>query len=86
MTGTLLEKRARQAREQRLRRRLQAEGLALRKSRLRGAPHIDDLGDYRVIHEQYNAVVVGSRFEYSLDDIEDWFASRPEAEDARESL
>ena len=61
-------------RKQRLRRALAKEGYSLHKSRCR-TPHLDDLGDYMIVLTKYNAVVAGLRFEYTLDDVEEWWKS-----------
>ncbi len=72
MTDTLLDRRVAKQRESRIRRELAKHGCVLRKSRLRGEPHIDNLGDYMVVDAHLNAVVFGSRFDYTLDDVEEW--------------
>ena len=57
--------------EQKLRRALNKNGYILRKSRK--PISINNLGEYMVVDAFTNAVVVGARFEYSLDDITDFF-------------
>ena len=59
-------------REQRLRYALNKVGYSLRKSRVRNI-NVDNFGDYMVVDIYTNVVVVGSRFDYTLDDIEAWF-------------
>jgi hypothetical protein len=53
---------------------LRSEGLVLRKSRRRVEPTIDNLGEYAVLDPSINAIVLGARFEHSLDDIEAYYA------------
>jgi hypothetical protein len=59
-------------REARVRRRLAKSGYALRKSRLRRAPHIDDWGQYRIVDQFLNCIVVGEKFDWSHNDVEAW--------------
>ncbi len=59
-------------RERRLRYALNKAGYLLRKSRVRNI-HLDNFGDYMVVDLYTNAVVVGSRFDYTLDNVEAWF-------------
>ena len=59
------------AREARVRRRAQKEGLLLRKSRARTA-HLDDHGEYRLVDANLNAIVAGEKFDMTLDDVENW--------------
>lgn len=66
MTTTIHEK----ARESRLRRIARRQGLALRKSRLRGPTHIDDQGGWMIVNPFNNTIVVGEKFDWSLDDVE----------------
>jgi hypothetical protein len=60
-------------REARIRRALARLGYALQKSRAR-LWNLDDQGGYRVIKPNRNFIVVGARFEWTLDDIEAWLA------------
>lgn len=57
-------------REQRLRRALNKLGYTLCKSRKAISP--DNFGEYMIVHLEYNSVAAGSRFEYTLDDVEEW--------------
>ena len=57
-------------RENRLRRVADRLGLTIRKSRAR-AIHIDDHGEYMICTRD-NAVVAGAKFDYSLDDVEEF--------------
>ena len=54
--------------ENRLRRRLSTQGFMLRKSRARES--IDNFGGYMILCGYNGHVVQGSRFELSLDDVE----------------
>lgn len=56
-------------REDRVRRQLARQGLALRKSRA-STFSVDDQGGYRIIDTQYNRVEAGERFELTLEDAE----------------
>ncbi|MBR3561926.1 MAG: hypothetical protein IKN81_10465 [Oscillospiraceae bacterium] len=60
--------------EEQLRHKLKAAGYALHKSRARRIT-IDDLGDYCVVDVDTNAVIVGPRFNATLDEVEDWARS-----------
>ena len=62
-------------RDARLRRLANRHGLALRKSRLRGTPHADDFGGYRIIDPYRNAIVRGERFDLDLDDVEEYLTA-----------
>ena len=64
-------------RERKLRRALARDGYALHKSRRK--TH-NDFGGYMVVLTKYNSVVVGARFEYTLDDVESWWNSLNEEE------
>jgi len=77
MAESLFKKLEQQAREARLRRALAKEGYALHKSRLRTSPHSRDLGEYMVVDTQRNAIILGSQFECTLDDIEAWCTDLP---------
>ena len=59
-------------RERKLRLALARDGYALHKSRCKT---LKDFGGYMVVLTKYNAVVVGARFEYTLDDVESWWNS-----------
>lgn len=63
------------AREARLRRALRRDGYRLEKSRLRGEPHIDNLGGYRIIDTSTNWSVTCVRFSLTLEAAEQWAAS-----------
>jgi len=56
-------------REDRVRRQLAEQGLALRKSRA-STFSADDQGGYRIIDTQFNRVEAGERFELTLEDAE----------------
>ena len=58
-------------REQTLRRRLQKAGYALHKSRAKNI-HPNDFGGYMIVDVRLNAVVGGSRFDFDLEDVEDF--------------
>ena len=58
------------ARESRLRRRLQGYGYLLRKSR--GTVCADNLGEYMIVDASTNGIVRGARFDYTLDDVEEF--------------
>jgi hypothetical protein len=58
--------------EQQVRYRLKKIGFGLRKSRVRSI-NLDDLGDYMVFEYDTNGVVIGSRFNRTLDDIIEHF-------------
>lgn len=60
------------ARVARVRRALRKHGYVLRKSRRRGAATLDDFGEYMIVDADANAVVAGSRFDFTLDDAEAW--------------
>lgn len=57
-------------REQGLRYALNKAGYSLRKSRQ--AIGGDNLGGYMIICQDNNAVAYGSRYELSLDDVQEW--------------
>jgi hypothetical protein len=57
------------ARENRIRRRAQRLGFALRKSRARYL-HMDDFGEYQLIDPDRTAIVWGEKFDLSLEDVE----------------
>jgi hypothetical protein len=61
---------SKKARESTLRRRLAKEGYSLRKSRK--SICLDNFGDYMIIDTYKNYVVAGSRYDYTLDDVEDF--------------
>lgn len=52
-------------------------GYTLRTSRARRIT-VDDLGGYRLIDPEHNAVIAGTRFELALDDVEEWLARLPD--------
>jgi hypothetical protein len=56
-------------RENRLRRIAERQGYVLKKSRARQW-NVNDLQGYMIVDAQYNVVAAGSRFELSLDDVE----------------
>ena len=58
------------SKENKLRRRLNECGCLLRKSRK--AISLDNFGEYMVVDACTRGIVRGARFEYSLDDIEDF--------------
>lgn len=59
------------SRERRVRRQLRSRGYLLRKDRARTL-NLDYLGEFMVIDADANFIVGGSRFDWSLDDIEAW--------------
>src|SRR5262245_30145900 len=59
------------ARESRLRRRAAQQGLALRKSRARQSS-LDNHGGWMIVDPGLNAVVAGQRYDWSLDDVENY--------------
>ena len=65
------------AREQRIRRRLAKLDMVLHKSR--GRISLDNFGGYMICDIHDNAVIDGSRFDLSLNDVED-FLDEAEAE------
>ena len=56
-------------REARARRKAKAQGLLLRKSRVR-TPNVDDFGEYMIVDAYRNFVVRGQRFDLTLEDVE----------------
>jgi hypothetical protein len=60
-----------EAREARARRALSRQGNVLHKSRVRPWPG-DDFGGYMIADQAMNCVVAGSRFELTLEDVEEW--------------
>lgn len=56
--------------EQRLRRALNKVGYSLHRSRAKIS--LDNLGDYMIVDQSSNSVVAGSRFDYTLEDVEAW--------------
>lgn len=58
------------SKERYVRRALSKEGYTLHKSRK--PIGIDNFGQYMVIDCRTNAVILGSRYDYSLNDILDW--------------
>lgn len=72
MRGTLMEK----TQESRIRRLARRHGYLVRKSRARKyVPTMNDFGEYMLIEPNRNLVVLGERFNASLDDIETFFSS-----------
>lgn len=61
-------------RESRLRSLARRMGYSIRKSRAQTV-HGNDLGDYMVVNDQFNGVVLGERFNATLDDIEAYFGT-----------
>ena len=57
------------SKERELRRRLKKEGYILKKSRIRTI-NADNFGEYMIIDGRINGIVGGSRFDYSLEDVE----------------
>jgi hypothetical protein len=66
------------AREARIRCAMRQHGIVLRKDRARSI-NLDHLGGYMLIDIDYNAIVGGSRFDWSLDDCEEWLGEGPTA-------
>ncbi len=58
------------AREARVRRALRKDGFLVMKSRV-STPNLDNLGGYMVVNAR-NWVVLGSRYDLSLEDLEAW--------------
>lgn len=56
--------------EQQLRRALNSIGYALHKTRR--PISLDNMGDYMIIELSKNAVVAGSRYDLTLDDVTEW--------------
>ncbi|HIX90155.1 MAG TPA: hypothetical protein H9845_04585 [Candidatus Agathobaculum pullicola] len=56
--------------EQRLRRNLMKNGYAMHKSHRNISA--DNLGGYMIIYLNGNYIVAGSRFELSLEDVQEW--------------
>lgn len=56
--------------ESRVRQQLQRYGYELRKSR--GPISPDDLGGYMIVKSDTNAVVLGNRYDATLEDILEW--------------
>ena len=66
--------------EARIRRLARHHGYVVRKSRGRNrVPHANDFGDYMLIEASRNVVVLGERFNATLDDIEAFFGARKAA-------
>ena len=61
-------------RENRLRREAAHFGIRMMKSR--GARSLDNHGGYMLVNASRNAVVLGSRFDARLDDVERFLAAR----------
>jgi hypothetical protein len=62
--------------EARIRRRARRHGYVVRKSRERKyVPHSNNFGDYMLIQADRNVVVLGERFNATLEDIEAFFAA-----------
>ncbi len=59
------------ARENLLRKRANRAGYSMHKSRVRNL-HVNDHGGYMLADSQNNAVVLGGKYEASLDDIEEF--------------
>ena len=61
------------ARENSIRRMAQKLGFTVRKSRKRvHYPYLDDWGDYLLVDNETNGAIIGSRFDASLDEIENY--------------
>ena len=63
------------SRENRLRRKLNSKGYALRKSRRANDAidlDINNMSGYMIVDANHNAIVAGERFDLSLDDVENW--------------
>lgn len=56
-------------REDRVRRQLTKQGLALRKSRV-FTPTADDQGGYMIVDMQFNRIEAGERFDMTLEEVE----------------
>lgn len=56
-------------REDKVRRQLAKQGLALRKSRV-STYTADDQGGYRIVDTQFNRIEAGERFDLTLEEVE----------------
>jgi hypothetical protein len=63
-----------ETRENMLRRELAKNGFLLKKSHV-FIPNSYNLGGYKIVYASRNQVVAGSKFELSLDNLEDFMAS-----------
>ena len=62
--------------EARVRTMARRKGYSVRRSRQRtNVPYIDNLGDFRLVDEFHNWVVLGEKYSATLDDIEDYLTS-----------
>jgi hypothetical protein len=51
-------------------------GYSVRRSRQRAnVPNIDNLGQFRLVDAERNLIILGERFDATLDDIEDYLTS-----------
>jgi hypothetical protein len=67
------EVRTERRREDRARHLAWRQGYLLRKSRIREV-NLDNLGGYMLIDANMNCIVAGSRWDLSLEEVEDWLA------------
>jgi hypothetical protein len=75
----MIQQRTEKNRESRVRRLARHHGYAVRESRERKyVPHSQNSGDFMLINPRRNTVVLGERFNATLDDIEAFF-DHPEA-------
>jgi hypothetical protein len=59
--------------ESRVRSLARRRGYVVRKSRQwKNVPNVDNCGAYRLIDTEINGIVLGSRYDATLDDIEQW--------------
>ena len=56
-----------------IREKLRKQGYIMRKSR--AAISYDNMGEYMVIDSKTNSVVIGSRYDATIEDIEEWFVT-----------
>ena len=62
--------------ESRVRSLAHRHGYKVRKSRQwKNVPNLDNFGDYQLIDTEINGVVLGSRYDATLDLIEEWLTS-----------
>ena len=59
--------------------RYQARKLGYRIQKSRAQIHLDNLGEYRLIENQGNSIVMGAKFDASLDEIAEYLRVQSEA-------
>jgi len=65
--------------ETKIRRECKKYGMTLKKSRIKNI-NIDDMGGYMLVDTMGNFVIAGSRFELTLDDVQEWLKNTTEVE------